>query len=236
MFCIQCGSSLIVNAKFCHVCGQTSSPVVGGIPVSVSETVSVENTVASTTPKATTTTPNATSQSQTVPVSFEEYRRRKETERSSRFKPKAKKAKIETKGKECKDKTPSEVTISIGLRKLRDDDLKFVRGSSLPLTVRPSIGAEELLKKAAEKIVKFNSGLTGGLLGFTLLYPDRTKVNKLPGSSESFTLEKYKREIGKIYSRLTFHVCKTEDYLEFLCKPSYCSDSDPDFADKINKV
>ena len=51
-----------------------------------------------------------------------------------------KQAKVET-----KDKTPSEVTISIGLRKFRDDDLKFVRGSSLPLKVCPGIGAEELL-------------------------------------------------------------------------------------------
>ena len=41
-------------------------------------------------------------------------------------------------------------------------------------------------------------------------------------------------KVGKIYSRLTFHVCKTSDYLEFLS--SYCSDSDPDFDNKIDKV
>ena len=76
---------------------------------------------------------------------FQEYRKRKEQERSSRFKSKGKQAKVETKEK---DKTPSEVTINIGLRKFRDDDLKFVRGSSLPLIVRSSIGAEELLKKS----------------------------------------------------------------------------------------
>ena len=117
---------------------------------------------------------------------FQEYRKRKEQERSSRFKSKGKQAKVETKEK---DKTPSEVTINIGLRKFRDDDLKFVRGSSLALIVRSSIGAEELLKKAAEKIVKFNRELTGGVFGFTLLYPDRTKVVMLQGSSEPFTLE-----------------------------------------------
>jgi hypothetical protein len=162
-------------------------------------------------------------------VSFNEYRQRKEKERSSRFKPKAK---IEKKGNE---KTPSEVKISIALRKLRDNDLKFVRGSSLPLTVCPTIGSTELLNTAAKKIVKFNSDLTFGAFGFTLLYPDRTKVINLPGSEEPFTLEKYKKDIGKAYIRLTFYICKTEDYLEFLCRPSYCSDSDPDF-DIIDKV
>ena len=114
-------------------------------------------------------------------MSFQEYRKRKEQERSSRFKSKGKQAKVETKKK---DKTPSGVTINIGLRKFRDDDLKFVRGSSLPLIVRPSIGAEELLKKAAEKIVKFNRELTGGVFVFTLLYPDRTKVVTLPAGLE----------------------------------------------------
>ena len=219
MFCSQCGSSLLINSKFCHVCGRESSHT---------SKSSTSPTTTTTTGSSISTTPVSTSESRT-PLSFQEYRKRKEQERSSRFKPKGKQAKVET-----NDKTPSEVTINIGLRKFRDDDLKFVRGNSLPLKVRPGIGAEELLQKAAEKIVKFNRELTGGALGFTLLYPDRTKVVTLPGSSEPFTLENYKKEIGKIYSRLTFHVCKTADYLEFLS--SYCSDSDPDFDIKIDKV
>ena len=166
-------------------------------------------------------------------MSFHEYRKRKEKERSSRFKPKAKQSKTETSN--GNDKTPSEVKINIGRKKLRDDDLKFVRGSSLPLTVSPSINADELLKKASKKIVKFNSDLSCGPFGFTLLYPDQTKVSCLPGSQEPFTLEKYKKDIGKAYTRLTFYVCKTQDYLEFLCKPLYCSGSDRDI-DVIDKV
>ena len=229
MFCSQCGSSLIINSRFCHVCGKESSPS-AAFSVNNSTSKSSTSPTTTTTGSSISTTPISTSESRT-PLSFQEYRKRKEQERSSRFKSKGKQAKVETKEK---DKTPSEVTINIGLRKFRDDDLKFVRGSSLPLIVRPSIGAEELLKKAAEKIVKFNRELTGGVFGFTLLYPDRTKVVTLPGSSEPFTLENYKKEIGKIYSRLTFHVCKTSDYLEFLS--SYCSDSDPDFDNKIDKV
>ena len=100
----------------------------------------------------------------------------------------------------------------------------------MPLTVNPSINADELLKKASDKILRFNSELTCALRGFTLLYPDKTKVICLPGSEEPFTLKKYKEDIGKAYTRLTFHVCKTEDYLEFLCRPH--SDSDSEF-DKV---
>ena len=125
--------------------------------------------------------------------------------------------------------------INIGLKKLRNDDLKFVRGSSLPLTVGPSINADELLKKASEKIVKFNGDLSCGPFGFTVLYLDQTKVSCPPGSQEPFTLEKYKKDIGKAYTQLTFYVCKTQDYLEFLSKPLYCSDSNPGF-DELDEV
>jgi hypothetical protein len=118
-------------------------------------------------------------------VSFREYQKRKEEERKSRFKPKAKKTKVETNGNK---KTPSEVTINVGLRRFRDNDLKFVRGSSLPLTVNPSINADELLKKASDKILRFNSELTCALRGFTLLYPDKTKVICLPGSEPNHSL------------------------------------------------
>jgi hypothetical protein len=213
--------SSLVGAKFCHVCGQR---------IEKEEKPSVSVTSGSSTLSSTSSTSSTpVTKSRSAPVSFNEYQKRKEEERKSRFKPKAKKTKVESNGNK---KTPSEVTINIGLRKFRDSDLKFVRGSSLPLTVNPSISADELLKKASDKILRFNSELTCGLRGLTLLYPDRTKVICLPGSQEPFTLEKYKEDIGNAYTRLTFHVCKTEDYLEYLCMPLYRSDSDPDF-DKV---
>ena len=80
--------------------------------------------------------------------------------------------------------------------------MKFVRGSTLPLTVNPTIGAEEWLNKASKKLTEFNKDLSSGGLGFNLLYPDCTKVQNLPGSEESFSLDKNKQEIGKEYSQL----------------------------------
>ena len=94
-----------------------------------------------------------------------------------------------------KENSENEVTIQIGLIRLKDGQLKAIRGSSLPLKVFPSIGVEELLRKGAEKMVKFNSDLSlYGASSFTLLYPDRTEVQCLPGGTELFTLQRYKEE------------------------------------------
>ena len=46
-----------------------------------------------------------------------------------------------------KENNESEVTIHIGLIRLKDEELKVIRGSTLPLKVLLSIGAEELLRK-----------------------------------------------------------------------------------------
>ena len=93
-----------------------------------------------------------------------------------------------------KENSESEVTIHIGLIRLKDGELKVIRGSTLPLKVLPSIGAEELLRKGrkgTEKIVKFNSDLSlYGATSFALLYPDRTEVKCLPGGMETFTLQR----------------------------------------------
>lgn len=241
MFCSQCGCLLFLQAKFCHLCGHTTSGDISNSAACPIKNINKNqgtnvpsNACDSFDSNLTISTASTTTVGQScTPVSFKEYRKRKEQERSSRFRPKAKRAKHN----ETKDRTPSEVNINVGLRRFREDDLKFVRGSTLPLIVAPTIGAKELLEKASEKIVKFNSEVSGEPFGFTLLYPDRTRVCNLPGSSEPFTLERYKKEIGKQYSRLTFHVCRTDEYLKFLCKPSYCSevnsDSDLNIVDEV---
>ena len=151
-------------------------------------------------------------------LTFDEYRDRKRKERSSRFVSKSVK-------KVKKENSENEVTIQIGLIRLKDGQLKAIRGSSLPLKVFPSIGAEELLRKGAEKMVKFNSDLSlYGASSFTLLYPDRTEVKCLPGGTEPFTLQRYKEELGKAYGRITLYLCKTTAIMDALFLKSYYSD------------
>ena len=53
-----------------------------------------------------------------------------------------------------------------------------------------------------------------------LLYPDMDIVDKIPGSTEEFTVEKYKDELGRPYSRVNLYIC---NMLHFEGKDCYKS-------------
>ena len=78
-----------------------------------------------------------------------------------------------------KENNKSEVTIHTGLVRLKDEELKVIRGSTLSLKVLPSIGAEELHRKGAEKTVKFNSHLS--LYGATSFARNMNMVSQSEG-------------------------------------------------------
>ena len=71
--------------------------------------------------------------------------------------------------------------------------------------------------------MKFNKDLTSGG-GFTLLYPDRMEVKNLPGSTEAFTLNRYREELGKPYPRIMLYICKTLAILDSMFLKTYNSD------------
>ena len=197
MFCSRCGSELITDAKFCHLCGSTNGANEDNTTLSVIEAAQ-----------------SAKKRPSSV-LTFDDYRERKGQERRSRFGGK--------KPKKEKNEKVNEVTIQIGLIRLKDGELKVIRGSTLPLKVTETIGASELLQKGSEKMVKFNKDLASGG-GFTLLYPDRTEVKNLPGSTEAFTLNRYREELGKPYARITLYICKTLAILDSMFLKTYNSD------------
>jgi hypothetical protein len=211
MFCSGCGKPPILNAKYCHNCGKclinssekgdTISPSQNGSSDTLNRGKPAErNSVPST--------------------SFSSFRARKEAERSRYFKPKAKKAKIE-------DKQTQEVKINVGVMILKDGRLSIKRGATLPLNVLPSITRKELLAKAFDKHSRFNTNLVHGACSeYRLLYPTMNQVINLPGTEEPFCLQRYKDEIDKPYSRITFFLCSSTDFMENLMKDS--SDDDDD--------
>ena len=73
------------------------------------------------------------------------------------------------------------------------------------------ISAASLLQAGVTKHGKhfqqFNTSLE-----YVLLYPDNTLVSNLPGSSEGFSLFKYKDDLGKPYSKIYFWLCERSDY------------------------
>ncbi|XP_076002263.1 G2/M phase-specific E3 ubiquitin-protein ligase-like isoform X3 [Genypterus blacodes] len=132
--------------------------------------------------------------------SFQTFRSLKEKERRACFK---------------KKKAPSKdnltvVKISVGLMRLKDGGLKTVRGSVLPLLVRPELDADELQRAAEQKLKAFHRNLHGG--PYVLLYPDGTKISYVPGTEVPFTLKAYKEAFGKAYQRITLYICTAEDF------------------------
>ena len=80
-----------------------------------------------------------------------------------------------------------------------------------------SISSDELLTKAVEKHSRFNQNLVNNIpANYRLLYPDHKLVRSIPGSEIPFTLKKYKEEIDKPYSRITFFLCTFLDYCSVL--------------------
>ncbi|KAK7883961.1 hypothetical protein WMY93_027084 [Mugilogobius chulae] len=73
---------------------------------------------------------------------------------------------------------------------VKDSELKPVRGSPLPLTVSPEIGAEDLKAAAEQKICTFNKKAPPG--PYILLFPDGTEVKYVPGTETAFQLRLFK--------------------------------------------
>lgn len=89
-----------------------------------------------------------------------------------------------------------------------------MKGRTLPVTANVAIDASSMLQVAIEKHAK-HFQLFNTACKYVLLYPDHTIVNTLPGSMKRFTLEAYKEDLGKTYSKIYLWLCKQEDYEAF---------------------
>jgi hypothetical protein len=214
MFCSQCGTKSVEEASFCHKCGvrlgRFAGPTTEKLATAeATATTSLSTASSSTTHRATSvTTPKVLAAGTGPPLlTFHEFQSKKENTRRSQFKPKpAKKQKLK------------EVKIKIGMITYRPelDELKVSRGSSTnhSVAVCPSVGESELIKIAVEKHSRFNRKLSDRAEEYFLLYPDKTRVEKLPGSQENFTLDLNLKFIylGKPYDRITLYLCKVSDF------------------------
>ena len=195
MFCSSCGQNCPLEAKYCHKCGDLLKHNVTEGAGSVDEGSKKDERG-----------------SKPGLLTFAQFRARKEEDRSKHFKKKpGKKLKLDRKGNaDCQTK------INIGVMIMKDGRLSIKRGYSLPINVAPNITSEDLLEKAVEKHSRFHKDVvqSNKKAFYQLLYADKNKVNTLPGSDEPFTLERYKEEIDKPYSRITFYLCSSSDYFD----------------------
>lgn len=91
------------------------------------------------------------------------------------------------------------------------DHLKKVKGRTIPVLVDTHADASTLLHTAVEKhgrhFKQFNK-----FFDYVLLYPDMSVVQNLPASNAPFTVEKYKRDLLKPYSKICFWLCTKDDF------------------------
>ena len=96
---------------------------------------------------------------------------------------------------------------------------KPVRGKKLPIKIEDNATAEMLKQTAISKHASHDQ-LFGEFEDYVLLYPDGKEVLLLPGApggqSKFFTLDEYKEELCKPYSQLTFYLCLSSVYNEFV--------------------
>lgn len=93
--------------------------------------------------------------------------------------------------------------------------LKIKRGSLLPIEVKKADSHVIVKKAGIDKQLAHNKQLRDDEnenSEWILLYPDLDMVLHLPGTKESFTVEKYKDALGRPYSRVNLYICKMMDY------------------------
>jgi len=122
--------------------------------------------------------------------------------------PKSKKAKPSSQRKS----TESSVLINVGIIRENDTDgsLSIARGSKLPILVPKKANGELVQKLAIEKHSNHDQYFCG-LENWSLLYPDQKMVDFIPGTTKRFTVEGYKHELAKPYSKLNLYLCKSHD-------------------------
>jgi hypothetical protein len=136
------------------------------------------------------------------PPSFSAYMKQKETERQSHFKPNKKKGRLG----ETKAKAKDEVIINVGLMEYEYGETKIQRGKSFPVKLSKDMGYDEVRDRALQKWEDYDRTFSRDR-GYVLVYQDGKLARKIPGSSEEFTLRKYKEGLGKSYSRIYLYLC-----------------------------
>ena len=123
--------------------------------------------------------------------SFKNFLSQKSKERQTTFNSKSKKAKMD-----------EFVTTTIRIGSLLCCVFKPMRGKSLPLKVKKHVSAEAILDEALKKQSLYDCTFRNDKT-YKLCFPDGSEVSTLPGTKEPFTLEKYKENLGKTYTRIT---------------------------------
>ena len=149
-------------------------------------------------------------------LDLKEFIKNKGSERGSFFKRKNKKEEQQQPVKRKKFTFSSrskveDVTINIGIISDTNGQLTISRGSKLPVRVSKHFDSAQVLLAAVKKHSDHDQFFCP-LESYVLLYPDQKQVISIPGSPELFTLEKYKKELAKPYSKIDLYLCLSSSF------------------------
>ena len=97
--------------------------------------------------------------------------------------------------------------INVGLIETNEKGVVAIkRGSRLATKVLKSFGPTEVAHAAVRKHADYDQFFCGSD-DYVLCYPDQKIVQFIPGSNKEFTVELYKEEIGKPYSKIDLFLC-----------------------------
>ncbi|CAB4041588.1 Hypothetical predicted protein, partial [Paramuricea clavata] len=137
-------------------------------------------------------------------MSLEDYRKSKSKHWKS----------LVSKGTKKGKQSPQEVTIIISLYEWNDkeDKLKPKRGKRISLKVSPVDPYARILEKAATKWRDFYSDCFNEEEDYVLLLENGKEALFLSGGKEFFTLKRYRKEVGKEFSKIILYLCSRSDF------------------------
>ena len=146
--------------------------------------------------------------------SLNEYVKEKGNERGGFFKAKFQLSKNDNKDLKKSRKPPnlrSEVLINVGLIETNEKGAVAVKtGSWLATKVLKLFGLTEVAHAAVRKHADHDQFFCGSD-DYVLWYSDKKIVQFIPGSNKEFTVELYKEEIGKPYSKIDLFLCNVSN-------------------------
>ena len=134
----------------------------------------------------------------------------REEQRQEGFLP-PKKKKKKTLGKSAVPAKSVDVPVKVGIASQADGVFKSRRGKMHSITVRSNAYKREIIGKAIAMHSSFDQTFNG-TIPYTLLFPDFSEVNVVPGTKEPFVLSSYKQAISKDYKRLTFCLIPLDEF------------------------
>lgn len=203
MFCSNCGYCLQESFSYCPKCGNgvnSTNNASKNTFATASTSPSLNASSSGKTTQKNASLPTNPGPARCVP-NLSTFMKAKEADRQAHFQPKRKKS--------CSSSSRvknESVFINIGLMEYEAGEPKRVYGKSFPVKVLKDMTYDEVREKALAKWEDYDSKFSRER-GYVLVYPDSRIAYTIPGSSEEFTVQKYKEGLGKPYSRITMFLC-----------------------------